>query len=230
MMSWRGMRGEPDSRRGGAPKLMSRVAASSLLDLESKYNRAIEEKTLLEQEVIQRQGLEEECQRLKDDVRGQLLTSLAYATADEQTQTMRLEFCEIRLLELQSLPRRRRSRSTCRLSTSPAETFPISISRPCLDQNRVHRLHRKRCLLPNLRLVKLLGCHGATPCRPSRPFHPPTSDTLPVCWSRPSLNRRSADHIPRAISYSQLHPLSLEPDPHCSRLLAAGAPALTVAW
>ncbi|WVF72954.1 hypothetical protein IAT40_007772 [Kwoniella sp. CBS 6097] len=46
-----------------------RVAVSSLLDLESKYNRAIEEKTLLEQEVVQRQELEEECQRLKDDMR-----------------------------------------------------------------------------------------------------------------------------------------------------------------
>lgn len=51
---------------------MLRVAVSSLLDLESKYNRAIEEKTLLEQEVIQRQELEEENQRLKDDVRGEL--------------------------------------------------------------------------------------------------------------------------------------------------------------
>ncbi|WWC91749.1 uncharacterized protein L201_006696 [Kwoniella dendrophila CBS 6074] len=46
-----------------------RVAVSSLLDLESKYNRAIEEKTLLEQEIIQKQELEEECQRLKDDMR-----------------------------------------------------------------------------------------------------------------------------------------------------------------
>ncbi|WWC64536.1 uncharacterized protein I303_107146 [Kwoniella dejecticola CBS 10117] len=46
-----------------------RVAVSSLLDLESKYNRAIEEKTLLEQEIIQKQEVEEECQRLKDDMR-----------------------------------------------------------------------------------------------------------------------------------------------------------------
>ncbi|RSH91928.1 NADH:ubiquinone oxidoreductase [Saitozyma podzolica] len=46
-----------------------RVAVSSLLDLESKYNRAIEEKTLLEQEVVQKQELEEECQRLKDELR-----------------------------------------------------------------------------------------------------------------------------------------------------------------
>lgn len=49
---------------------MGSVAASSLLDMEIKYNRAIEEKTLLEQEVIAKQELEEECQRLKDDVRG----------------------------------------------------------------------------------------------------------------------------------------------------------------
>ena len=46
------------------------MVVSSLLDLESKYHRSIEEKTLLEQEVIQRQVLEEECQRLKDDLRG----------------------------------------------------------------------------------------------------------------------------------------------------------------
>jgi len=49
------------------------VAVSSLLDLESKYNRAIEEKTLLEQEVIHIQDLEEERQRLRDELRGELL-------------------------------------------------------------------------------------------------------------------------------------------------------------
>lgn len=46
------------------------MAVSSLLDLESKYNRAIEEKTMLEQEVVQREELEVDCQRLKDEVRG----------------------------------------------------------------------------------------------------------------------------------------------------------------
>ncbi len=49
------------------------MAVSSLLDLESKYNRAIEEKTLLEQEVIHIQDLEEERQRLRDELRGELL-------------------------------------------------------------------------------------------------------------------------------------------------------------
>lgn len=47
------------------------MAVSSLLDLESKYNRAIEEKTMLEQEVVQREELEIEVQRLKDELRGE---------------------------------------------------------------------------------------------------------------------------------------------------------------
>ena len=46
---------------------------SSLLDLESKYNRAIEEKTLLEQEIVVKGELEEQMQRLKDELRGELL-------------------------------------------------------------------------------------------------------------------------------------------------------------
>jgi hypothetical protein len=48
----------------------SSVAVSSLLDLESKYNRAIEEKTLLEQEIVQKAEVEEEAQRMKDELRG----------------------------------------------------------------------------------------------------------------------------------------------------------------
>lgn len=52
-----------------------RVAVSSLLDLESKYNRAIEEKTLLEQEVVQKAEVEEEFQRMKDELRGKFYGS-----------------------------------------------------------------------------------------------------------------------------------------------------------
>ncbi|ORY33396.1 hypothetical protein BCR39DRAFT_519784 [Naematelia encephala] len=46
-----------------------RVAVSSLLDVESRYNRAIEEKTLLEQEVVLKQELDGDLQRLKDELR-----------------------------------------------------------------------------------------------------------------------------------------------------------------
>ncbi|KAH7106710.1 hypothetical protein BKA62DRAFT_213581 [Auriculariales sp. MPI-PUGE-AT-0066] len=46
-----------------------RAVASSLADLESRYSKVLEEKILLEQELLDKASLEEECQRLKDDVR-----------------------------------------------------------------------------------------------------------------------------------------------------------------
>jgi len=46
------------------------------LDLESKYNRAIEEKTMLEQEIISREELEIETQRLRDELRGKFELTL----------------------------------------------------------------------------------------------------------------------------------------------------------
>jgi hypothetical protein len=46
------------------------MVSSSLQDVESRYNRAIEEKTMLEQELISKQQVEEESQRLKDEIRG----------------------------------------------------------------------------------------------------------------------------------------------------------------
>lgn len=48
-----------------------RMVSSSLQDMEARYNRAIEDKTLLEQELIDKQELEEEMQRLKDEMRGE---------------------------------------------------------------------------------------------------------------------------------------------------------------
>jgi len=50
------------------------MVSSSLQDVESRYNRAIEDKTMLEQELIGKQHLEEESQRLKDEIRGELST------------------------------------------------------------------------------------------------------------------------------------------------------------
>jgi DNA repair exonuclease SbcCD ATPase subunit len=47
-----------------------RAVSASLADTESKYSRALEEKILLEHELLDKAGLEEECQRLKDELRG----------------------------------------------------------------------------------------------------------------------------------------------------------------
>ncbi|KAJ7181781.1 hypothetical protein C8R43DRAFT_281291 [Mycena crocata] len=46
-----------------------RAVSSSLADIESKYSRALEEKILLEHELLDKANLEEECQRLKDELR-----------------------------------------------------------------------------------------------------------------------------------------------------------------
>lgn len=46
-----------------------RAIASSLVDIESKYTRALEEKILLEHELLDKANLEEEFQRLKDELR-----------------------------------------------------------------------------------------------------------------------------------------------------------------
>ena len=47
-----------------------RAVSSSLADMESKYSRVLEEKILLEHELLEKAGLEEEDQRLKDELRG----------------------------------------------------------------------------------------------------------------------------------------------------------------
>ncbi|TFY83764.1 hypothetical protein EWM64_g237 [Hericium alpestre] len=46
-----------------------RAVSSSLADIEAKYSRALEEKILLEHELLDKAGLEEECQRLRDELR-----------------------------------------------------------------------------------------------------------------------------------------------------------------
>ncbi|KAF7320430.1 hypothetical protein MKEN_00827900 [Mycena kentingensis (nom. inval.)] len=46
-----------------------RAVSSSLADIEAKYSKALEEKILLEHELLDKANLEEECQRLKDELR-----------------------------------------------------------------------------------------------------------------------------------------------------------------
>ena len=51
-----------------------RAVSSSLADMENKYSRALEEKILLEHELLEKANLEEETQRLKDELRGAPIT------------------------------------------------------------------------------------------------------------------------------------------------------------
>ena len=50
-----------------------RAISSSLADVEQKYARVLEEKILLEHELLDKASLEEESQRLRDELRGQPL-------------------------------------------------------------------------------------------------------------------------------------------------------------
>jgi hypothetical protein len=48
-----------------------RAVSSTLVDMETKYSRALEEKIILEQELLDKANVEEEVQRLKDELRGE---------------------------------------------------------------------------------------------------------------------------------------------------------------
>lgn len=48
-----------------------RAISSNLADVEAKYSRALEEKIILEHELLDKANLEEQCQRLKDELRGE---------------------------------------------------------------------------------------------------------------------------------------------------------------
>ncbi len=47
-----------------------RAVSSNLADVEGKYSRALEEKILLEHELLDKANVEEQCQRLRDELRG----------------------------------------------------------------------------------------------------------------------------------------------------------------
>ena len=47
-----------------------RAVSSSLADVEAKYARVLEEKILLEHELLDKANIEEECQRLRDQLSG----------------------------------------------------------------------------------------------------------------------------------------------------------------
>lgn len=50
--------------------LVARAISSTLGDVENRYNKAVERTALLEQELVDKARLEEELQRMKDELRG----------------------------------------------------------------------------------------------------------------------------------------------------------------
>ncbi|KAI0068392.1 hypothetical protein BV25DRAFT_1911374 [Artomyces pyxidatus] len=87
-----------------------RAVSSSLADIESKYARALEEKILLEHELLDKASLEEECQRLKDELRDSnveasiLRDQLEAAQARGSTFTVASSFSEQASSTMSSVP------------------------------------------------------------------------------------------------------------------------------
>ncbi|KIJ45652.1 hypothetical protein M422DRAFT_227360 [Sphaerobolus stellatus SS14] len=90
-----------------------RAVTSSLADIETKYSRVLEEKILLEQELIDKASLEEQMQRLRDELRD----------GNEEISNLK------RLLEqAQSAP-------ATSSESGDAPTFPSLSPRPSLEDN-----------------------------------------------------------------------------------------------
>ena len=64
---------------------------TSLADAEARYTRTLEEKVLLEQELHAKASLEEECQRLRDELRGMETVKLNNEADDRYTQDASVE-------------------------------------------------------------------------------------------------------------------------------------------
>lgn len=72
---------EPDTNtKSGAHCNPRRAISSTLGDMENRYNRAIERTALLEHELVDKARLEEELQRVKDELRGTSCGQSAPAT------------------------------------------------------------------------------------------------------------------------------------------------------
>ncbi|GEM08142.1 nuclear distribution protein nudE-like protein [Rhodotorula toruloides] len=65
----RGMRGEVESVRAERDEWKVRATSSSLADLEARYNKSLERIALLEEDLVGKARLEEECQRARDELR-----------------------------------------------------------------------------------------------------------------------------------------------------------------
>ena len=74
-----------------------RAVLSSLADVEAKYSRTLEEKILLEHELLDKAHVEEESQRWKDELRGlycHAVVCMFIEIIRYQTPMRRLGYCE----------------------------------------------------------------------------------------------------------------------------------------
>ncbi|GHJ85002.1 hypothetical protein NliqN6_1404 [Naganishia liquefaciens] len=113
-----------------------RNALSSYLDLESKHNRILEEKILLEQDVEVRKRLEEDMQRLKDELRDQTLETAFLKSKLERAESEIKALSEqIETVKPSPAIRITKSQSSIALSTPPAITMRHAFMSPVQEQS-----------------------------------------------------------------------------------------------
>lgn len=104
-----------------------RAVSSSLADMETKYSRVLEEKILLEQELLEKVSLEEGAQRLKDELRGPFLAHAFLVFYLRESRRER------RNLNAQESPNR--SNSGCRKGSCRCSSAKISNAAPTHRQS-----------------------------------------------------------------------------------------------
>ncbi|KAH7883697.1 hypothetical protein F5I97DRAFT_1894882 [Phlebopus sp. FC_14] len=122
-----------------------RAVTSSLADVEAKYSRALEEKILIEHELLDKANMEEECQRLKDELRD---ASVEISILKDQLEAARSKTSTIS--------------SDTPTSTAPVSLFP-QLSPPSTEENLLHTPP------PDLKLSELSLSDKSSVSTPSRP-------------------------------------------------------------
>ena len=158
-----------------------RAVTSSLADIETKYSRVLEEKILLEHELLDKASLEEQNQRLKDELRGAFSFS-CYPTVDEFSTNIIDANEEISNLRRQ-LEQTRSVAAVSPLMSSPGvksngqPLSPIS-PRRSLDEDLLKTTPAPDLLLSDLKPVRPQSPESPSRLSPTPP--PPRPRTAPV--------------------------------------------------
>lgn len=176
---------------------------SSLIDLESRYGKSIERIALLEEELVNKAQLEEECQRVKDELRGKLrLPSFLYIFLWKLSLPPDLEE-EMAILRSQATSHPPPS-SYSRPLTPPGTLFhpprPLTATPPPLDRETPSPFSTPRRRVPDAEdTTPTISLLKATPRPESTPTRIASPPALPNSKSfRASMASQQANPIARS--------------------------------
>ncbi|KIJ68326.1 hypothetical protein HYDPIDRAFT_81632 [Hydnomerulius pinastri MD-312] len=157
-----------------------RAVTSTLADVENKYSRVLEEKILLEHELLDKANMEEECQRLKDELRD---AGVEISILKDKLSTARSKASSI----VSETP----------TSTAPSSLFP-PLSPPSTEENLLNTPPP-----PDLKLSELSSDKSSV----STPSRPPSTSLSST--SGQSILLQRAGFQPNKFSVTQSTPPSV---------------------